>query len=178
MLFYMLIADRHRPRPSLQGPFTMYRNTPEINALYTRAVAWKETIDSDEVNFFDEWGGFAAPQQKTDRSMSFTLSRLAAEDPPTVRVYSKRHPIAWDYVGFGRAELFLDPIPKSQVFKCTLSVRDFASGTSQSNHLVAQFHPDALSIWPAVPTGDMAVAEVFMCHYQFGKVPMRDQLSK
>ena len=97
-----------------------------------------------------------------------------------MRVYAERHPIAWDYVGFGRAELFLDPLPKSQVFKCTLSFRKLSSdsGTSLSNNLEAHFHPDALSIWPTVPTGDMEVGEVFMCHYQFGKVRMRDQLSK
>ena len=44
----------------------MYRNTPKINALYSQALSWKETIDSGEVNFFDEWGGWMAPRQKND----------------------------------------------------------------------------------------------------------------
>lgn len=116
------------------------------------------TINSDKAHFFDEWGGDDAEPEQYSRTMSATVGRLSALPPPTgIRVYVARHPLAWDHG--------CDDSKNRQCFECTLTTT-----AKNVNKLTSISHPDGNLDKPQVSE------EVFICHYQFGKRRLHDQL--
>jgi len=141
-----------------QGPFTLYRNTPHISTLFLQSTDVLNTIDSKSAHYFDEWGGDKASPEQYSRTMSATVGRLSLLAPPAgVRVYAVNHPLAWDHG--------CDDSNDPRCFECNLTV-----SAKNENKLVSHRHVD----------GNLAIAqrvdEVFICHYQFGKKRLHDQL--
>ena len=83
-----------RGRRFVHGPLTVYRNTESVNALYTTAEGWKETLSASRMYSFTETCGWWAWQKQTrpeGTPESFTDAVLREADAGRARFYDADH---------------------------------------------------------------------------------------
>ena len=83
-----------RGRRFVHGPLTVYRNTEPVNALYTAAEGWKETLSASRMYSFTETCGWWARQKQTRPAgtpESFTDAVLRETGAGRVRFYDVDH---------------------------------------------------------------------------------------
>ena len=138
------------------GPFTLMRNTKQINELFMLSEGengLRDLFDSYDTMFFDEWGGNT--RQFYNRSMSAIITNN--EKKLGLRVYNKGFPIGWD----GECE---DKAGMQFCSECVLSTEDDKTHLTWNRSLIN-------------PEEKYLVYEVMLCHFQVGKKAIRAQLS-
>lgn len=134
------------------GPFTLMRNVKKTNELFRLTkFGIRDLIDSYTTYFFDEWGG--GNWMYYNRSMTQIITEHG------MRLGLRWHggfPIGWD----GECQ----HIDKPKCSECVLTTEDYANHLTWNRTLIN-------------PQEKYGMYEVLLCHFQFGKKQIKEQMT-
>ena len=161
---YDVISACCFPEISSFGPFTLYRNVPQITELFRHMESYYSTLNSPLVYVCDEWGGVnktgskRSPGPQFWRSMSNVLTNKRRE--LNVRIHSWGLPFGYDKSCVSNSRMDR----KDENIESSCGYCRWTAGNETSNSQLVALDRNRGLYDPV-----LGIGEVMFCHFQFGK---------